>query len=170
MMLFSESSCIKLQKESINLKHKVRQLRYLKVLDTLFKMDISFGFPSIFKCQYDLKAFYRLINNESVNQQDFISGYQKGLNQYSQATPDLKPWVLIQDSMFLDFNTRQVDLGYTQTPNSNGFMLHHGLLLDDHFTPLGLYHQEVFFRERENFSLRRVSASGLCGIKREISL
>jgi hypothetical protein len=41
----------------------------------------------------------------------------------------------VQDMMLTDFNSRSIDLGYTQTENSNGFLLHHGLLLDENYIP-----------------------------------
>ncbi len=84
----------------------------------------------------------------------FIDGYHKGLQLYSQSIENKEPWLLVHDSMFTDFNTRTVDLGYTQTLKSNGFLLHHSLLLDASFVPLGLLHQEVFHRERSDFGKR----------------
>lgn len=150
------SACITLQKESISFKHKDRESRYRRLLDTLLCNDMGSSFPSIFQCQYDLKAFYRFINNEAITSETFIEGYQKGLQLYSQRIEDKAPWLLIHDSMFTDYNNRAVDLGYTQTIKSNGFLLHHGLLLDAAYTPLGLLHQEVYHRERSDFGKRKL--------------
>jgi hypothetical protein len=156
MQLLTDNACIILQKESMAFKHKDRQSRYLTLLDTLLVSHLHSSFPSIFKCQYDLKAFYRLINNKAINMETFINGYQKGLQVYSKSIDDKDPWLLIHDSMFTDYNSRAVDFGYTQTIASNGFLLHHGLLLDANYTPLGLLHQEVYHRERTDFGKRKL--------------
>lgn len=149
-----DNACISLQKESIAFKHLDRQSRYSTLLETLLSSDLHSSFPVIFKSQYDLKAFYRLINNKAIDMQTFINGYQKGLQLYSKSIEDKEPWLLIHDSMLTDYNSRTVDFGYTQTIASNGFLLHHGLLLDASFVPLGLLHQEVYHRERSDFGKR----------------
>lgn len=135
----------------INFGHLDRQDRYTKIISILNESNPSKSFPSLFQDQYQLKGFYRLINNKKIEHSTFISGYQAGLVAYSKAVSDDTPWFVIQDTMLTDFNTRSLDLGYTQTEQSNGFLLHHGLLLDSSFIPLGLLHQEVIFRERKDF-------------------
>lgn len=154
MQISKDNACISLQKESIAFKHVDRQSRYSTLLDTLLSSDLHSSFPVIFKSQYDLKAFYRLINNKAIDMQTFINGYQKGLQLYSKSIEDKEPWLLIHDSMLTDYNSRTVDFGYTQTITSNGFLLHHGLLLDASSVPLGLLHQEVYHRERSDFGKR----------------
>lgn len=151
MGIFEESRCIALQVQGIQFGHLDRKHRYNRVVSVLHSSNASLSFPELFKNQYQLKAFYRLMNNKSVNHSTFISGYQAGLIAYSkeQATDD--PWILVQDTMLTDYNSRNLDLGYTQTERSNGFLLHHGLLLDEQFIPLGLLHQEVIHRERDDF-------------------
>ena len=156
MPFSKDNSCITLQQDSISFKHKDRQSRYLTLLATLLSSNLHSSFPSIFKSQYDLKAFYRLINNKAINMETFIEGYQKGLQHYSQSIDNNAPWLLVHDSMFTDYNSRTVDFGYTQTITSNGFLLHHSLLLDSNFIPLGLLHQEVYHREREEFGKRKL--------------
>ncbi len=156
MKITDNNACILLQKESISFKHKDRQSRYRTLFDTLLCSDMHSGFPSIFQCQYDLKAFYRFISNKAISTDTFIDGYQKGLQLYSQSINDKESWLLIHDSMFTDYNNRAVDLGYTQTLKSNGFLLHHSLLLDATSTPLGLLHQEVYHRERSDFGKRNL--------------
>jgi hypothetical protein len=91
------------------------------------------------------------MNNKSVDHSMFISGYRSGLIAYSKEQVSADPWILIQDTMLTDYNSRNLDLGYTQNERTNGFLLHHGLLLDAQFTPLGLLHQEVIHRERAEF-------------------
>ena len=90
-MLFSkDSSYISLQQQGISFKHKDRRSRYLALLDTLLSSNLHSSFPVIFKSQYDLKAFYRLINNKAINMETFIEGYQKGLQRYSESIDDKK--------------------------------------------------------------------------------
>lgn len=156
-MYISKDKCISLQRDYISFNHKDRATRYSSLLNILLSSNLSSSFPTIFKCQYDLKAFYRLINNKALSMDTFINGYQQGLQEYSKTIDNNEPWFAIHDSMFTDFNGRTVDLGYTQTIKSNGFLLHHSLLLDNNFSPLGLLHQEVFHREREDFGKRKLT-------------
>jgi hypothetical protein len=150
--MFIDKDCFEYQISGIDFGHKDRATRFKTVLETMARSQISLGFPQIFKDQYQLKGFYRLINNDFVSHSTFIDGYQRGLIEYSKAQiSDKSRWILIQDSMLTDYNSRQLDLGYTQTIHSNGLILHHGLLLNADFVPLGLLHQEVIHRERESF-------------------
>jgi hypothetical protein len=153
-MLIS-SRCIDIQVSSINFHHQDRYVRFKKVIDTLFRSNPSCSFPELFKNQHQLKGFYRLINNKAVEHSIFLDGYQSGLAKYSAEQADTSPWILVQDTMLTDFNSRSLDLGYTQTKNSNGFLLHHGLLLDENCVPLGLLHQQVIHREKEDFGKRK---------------
>lgn len=151
MGIFEESRCIALQVQGIQFGHLDRTHRYNQVISALHSSNASLSFPELFKNQHQLKAFYRLMNNKSVNQSTFISGYVSGLIAYSKEQSNTEPWILVQDTMLTDYNSRSLDLGYTQTERSNGFLLHHGLLLDEQFVPLGLLHQEVIHRERGDF-------------------
>jgi hypothetical protein len=151
MGIFEESRCIALQVQGTQFGHLDRKHRYNQVISVLHSSNASLSFPELFKNQHQLKGFYRLMNNKSVNHSTFISGYQSGLIAYSQEQSNTDPWILVQDTMLTDYNSRNLDLGYTQTERSNGFLLHHGLLLDERFVPLGLLHQEVIHRERDDF-------------------
>jgi len=137
--------------EGIQFGHLDRKSRYNQVISVLNSSNTSLSFPDLFKNQHQLKGFYRLMNNKSVNHSTFISGYQSGLIAYSKEQSKADPWILVQDTMLTDYNSRNLDLGYTQTERSNGFLLHHGLLLDEQYFPLGLLHQEVIHRERSSF-------------------
>ncbi|MDB4903992.1 MAG: transposase [Mucilaginibacter sp.] len=156
MRIFEESRCITLQMQGIQFNHLDRKSRYQQVISVLHSSNVSLSFPTLFKDQHQLKGFYRLINNKSFSHSTFISGYQSGLIQYSTELEKLEPWILVQDTMLTSFHTRKVlDLGYTQTERSNGLILHHGLLLNDVFMPLGLLHQQVIHRERESYKQAR---------------
>ena len=151
MGIFEESRCIALQVQGIQFGHLDRKHRYNRIISVLHSSNASLSFPELFKNQHQLKGFYRLMNNKAVNHSTFISGYKSGLIAYSKEQNHTSAWILVQDTMLTDFNSRNLDLGYTQTESSNGFLLHHGLLLDEHFIPLGLLHQEVIHRERDDF-------------------
>ena len=147
MGIFEQSNCITLQMRGIEFGHLDRHSRYEQVIKVLHSSKASLSFPELFKNQHQLKGFYRLINNKAVTHSTFISGYQSGLVQYSREQDNQVPWILVQDTMLTDYNSRNLDLGYTQTEKSNGFLLHHGLLLDEKYYPLGLLHQQVIHRE-----------------------
>lgn len=151
MGIFEESRCIVLQVQGIQFGHLDRKHRYNRIISVLHSSNASLSFPELFKNQHQLKGFYRLMNNKAVDHSTFISGYKSGLIAYSKEQSNAEPWILVQDTMLTDYNGRNLDLGYTQTEQSNGFLLHHGLLLDEQFVPLGLLHQEVIHRERNEF-------------------
>jgi hypothetical protein len=126
--------------------------RYELCLSGMHDKDCSQSFPNLIKDTYALKGFYRFMNNTRVTQSTFLEGYGKGLASYSQKISDQKcDWFLIHDTMYVDYNNRELDLGYTQDADSNGMLLHHGLLLDNQCVPLGLLHQEIIQRSREDF-------------------
>lgn len=135
---------------------RLRQ-RYALSLSGIQHSDCSQSFPNLIKDTYALKGFYRFINNIRVSHSTFIEGYKKGLASYSKKVMDQsEPWYLIHDTMYVEYNNRELDLGYTQDKDSNGLLLHHGLLLDHQHVPLGLLHQEVIQRNREGFGKREM--------------
>jgi len=116
MGIFEESRCIALQMQGIQFKHLDRKSRYQQVISVLNSSNSSLSFPNLFKDQHQLKGFYRLLSNKSVNHSIFISGYQTGLIQYSKEQEKQDPWIIVQDTMLTDYHSRKVlDLGYTQT-------------------------------------------------------
>ena len=143
--------CILLQVAGMRFSHVYRRSRYERVISVLQSCNPSLSFPHLFKDQHQLKGFYRLINNKNITHSTFIKGYQSGLVEYSKEQTDQAPWLLIQDTMLTDFSSRNLDLGYTQALYTNGFLLHNGLLLDNKGIPLGLLHQQVIHRERNEF-------------------
>jgi hypothetical protein len=133
---------------------RLRQ-RYESCLTRIQPKDWSQSFPNLIKDSYALKGFYRFINNTRVTQSTFIEGYKSGLASHSKQLADQGgAWYMIHDTMYVEFNDRELDLGYTQGEDTNGFLLHHGLLLDSGHVPLGLMHQEVIHRDREGFGKR----------------
>ena len=129
--------------------------RYELCLTKIQPKDWSQSFPNLIKDTYAQKGFYRFINNTRVSQSTFIEGYGKGLAMYSkQLSNQSNGWYMIHDTMYVEYNDRELDLGYTQGEDTNGFLLHHGLLLDREHVPLGLLHQGVIHRDREEFGKR----------------
>ncbi|MBY0435790.1 MAG: hypothetical protein K2U26_16965 [Cyclobacteriaceae bacterium] len=135
---------------------RLRQ-RYEQCLAGMQEKDYSHSFPNPIKDTYALKGFYRFINNTRVTQSTFIEGYRKGLVAYSKKLMGQgQEWFLIHDTMFVEYNNRELDLGYTQDKDSNGLLLHHSLLLDNQYVPLGLLHQQIIQRNREEFGKREM--------------
>lgn len=135
---------------------RLRQ-RYELSLSGIQSADCSQSFPNLIKDTYALKGFYRFINNTRVTQSTFIEGYKNGLASYSKKIMgQSEEWFLVHDTMYVEYNNRELDLGYTQDKDSNGLLLHHGLLLDNQHVPLGLLHQEVVQRNREEFGKREM--------------
>lgn len=156
--MYSGNSCIQAQVASCSFGHQARDHRFSFVMKLLMERDISESFPSLFGNQYQLKNFYRFVNNASVSHQKIMEGYQQGLIQYSLnelQTGDQQTWYMIHDSSFGSYNKRKkLDLGYTEQVNSNGFMMHHGLLLDARYEPLGLWYQQIIVRDRQDYGKR----------------
>jgi len=151
-----ESRCVTLQRAAMDFAHADRKTRYEQIMSLLAHSDPAASFPYLFKDQYQLKGFYRFINNPAVTHTAFMDGYCSGLIQFAQEQQDSsgvqqQPWLLIQDTMVANYSSRSLDLGYTQKEQTNGFLLHHGLLLDEKATPLGLLHQQVIHRERSSY-------------------
>lgn len=149
------NSVIEEQKKGVCFEDDRLRKRYDSSLSIIESGDWSLSFPSLIKDSYALKGFYRFINNTRIDQSTFIRGYMQGLVSYSrQLSNQTNRWYLIHDTMYADFNSRELDLGYTQGRDTNGLLLHHGLMLDEQGTPLGLMHQGIIHRDREDFGKR----------------
>lgn len=112
------------------------------------------SFPQIFKNPYSLKGLYRFANNKRVHPSAFGEAYRRGL--YEQAcglAESNRPqrYFVFQDSSIAKYNKRGVELGYIETGKDNGVLLHHGILTDDKFVPLGLPVQQFITRDRANY-------------------
>jgi len=112
------------------------------------------SFPQVFKNQHELKALYRFANNGLVQHDCFGKAYQRGIYEYVDRLDqsDRPPfYYLFQDSSTAKYNKRLVELGYTETGKDNGVLLHHGILTDAKFTPLGLPIQQFIVRDRATY-------------------
>lgn len=123
-----------------------------KMLDS----HIHEGFPSIFNDQYELKAFYRLMNNEKVTPWGIAQGYSQGVKsilfdlkkEHKQALT----FYQFQDTTYGSYLKRKnLDLGYIENKDDNGLVLHTSLLTDKDFTPIGIADQQVILRDRSDY-------------------
>jgi hypothetical protein len=128
--------------------------RALNCANTLIKGHMDEGFPCIFNDQYELKAFYRLMNNSKVSPEGFSDGYTIGLKQLlkkiSESAPSqVQTFYQFQDTTYGSYlNRKNLDLGYIENKNDNGLVLHTSLLTDDQFTPIGIANQQFILRDR----------------------
>ena len=134
--------------------------RARKCFSTLLSGNCCEGFPRIFGNQYDLKAFYRLMNNERVNPEKFVQGYVQGLEQIrkQQASSSAQPktYYQYQDSTYGSFlNRNKLDLGYLENPTDNGLVIHTSILTDSVFIPLGIPWQRQIIRDRAKYQKAR---------------
>jgi hypothetical protein len=136
-------------------------VRAAKVLATLVKSQCWEGFPCIFKDQYQLKAFYRLMNNRRVTPGKVIEGYTAGLNaflreQASNADVTGQVYYQYQDTTYGSYLHRaKLDLGYLENVDDNGVVIHTALLTNHLFTPIGIAWQKQILRDREDYQKAR---------------
>lgn len=123
----------------------------------LMQLDCAQSFPRLFKEKAQLKAFYRLVNNPKLTPTIMDQAYQQGLIQWANQQPINAPnktLYAFQDTTVARFHGRKLDLGYVQNPDDNGLLLHHAILTDSAFVPLGLPVQEFIQRDRASYGKR----------------
>ena len=129
--------------------------RAFNCVKTLLKSHLHEGFPSIFNDQYDLKAFYRLMNNSKVSPEGFSAGFTLGVEQilkrFSSSSPEqLHTYYQFQDTTYGSYlNRKNLDLGYIENKDDNGLVLHTSILTDTVFTPIGISNQQIILRDRQ---------------------
>lgn len=126
--------------------------------ESFYKIDnsgSSKSFPRIFQDSYQLKGFYRMINNKKVTPEGFFEGYNKGLIDYfrkEHTKGDDEFLFNYQDTTFGKYHQRKkLQLGYLQHPNSNGLQIHTGILTNSRYIPLGPSHQQIIIRSLDDF-------------------
>lgn len=126
-------------------------------IDTLQNSRCNEGFPHIFTDQYQLKAFYRLMNNPKVTPEKIVAGYQETLRHLLESvdtSTDASPkeYYHYQDTTYGSYLSRnKLDLGYLENKTDNGLVIHTALLTDSLFTPLGIAGQQLFLRDRADY-------------------
>jgi hypothetical protein len=120
----------------------------------------SKSFPDIFANKAELKGFYRFIENSEVTQTGLLSAHsnylidqlnqQQACGQQQGPSQKQRPnyHYVLHDTTSMDCNGYQKKgVGYLHDPHSKGIWLHHSLLLNEHFKPLGLLDSEYIVRE-----------------------
>lgn len=131
--------------------------RALACVKILLNSHMHEGFPSIFNDQYDLKAFYRLMNNSKVSPSGFSQGYTLGIEQIIQGlieggSEHPTTFYQFQDTTYGSYlNRKNLDLGYIENKNDNGLVLHTSILTDAAFTPIGISNQQFILRDRADY-------------------
>ncbi|WP_460950104.1 IS4 family transposase [Spirosoma daeguense] len=118
------------------------------VQEQLLQADASQSFPQLFNQPYQLKAFYRLLHNPKLSSQAISRAYSRGLIKWAGQQSQSKDtyWFVFQDTTFGKYHHHSLQLGYLQLPTDNGILLHHALLTDENFVPLGLPVQHIIQR------------------------
>lgn len=119
--------------------------------------DCAQALPRIFNQTARLKALYRLINNPKLTPKAMSKAYQDGLIEWANQQPPAakdRYFYLFQDTTAARFHGRKLDIGYLQNIDDNGLLLHHGLLTDSDFVPLGLPIEQLIQRTRTDFGKR----------------
>jgi hypothetical protein len=148
---------IEAQLKAHRLGDKRLDRRCAQVQQDLLKGHTSHSFPQLFNQPYQLKAFYRLLLNPKLTPQAIQKGYQRGLLEWVRKQPerpnaqDQHYWFLFQDSSFGKYHNHSLELGYIQNADDNGLLLHHGILTDHQFVPLGLPIQTFLVRNRAEY-------------------
>lgn len=123
----------------------------------LLQQDCAQSLPRLFNEKPKLKAFYRLMNNPKLTPKALTQGYRQGLIEWASQQPTNardRFLFLVQDSTVVRYHGRKLDIGYLQNADDNGLWLHHGILTDSDFVPLGLPIQQFIQRDRTEFGKR----------------
>lgn len=136
--------------------------RAVACLERLMSRDLTKGFPRIFEDQYQLKAFYRLMNNPKTRPQKLIRGSWDGLGAYFKQQHELDGLPVVvkayQDSTAGKFPDRKkLDLGYLQTNSArdNGVYIHTTIACDEKGHPRGIFDQQFIQRQRSEFGKKK---------------
>jgi hypothetical protein len=99
------------------------------------------------------------MNNEKVSTEKLVDGYRRAFEAQVQADPGLAACGVLyqfQDTTYCKYNDRnKLDLGYMETPNDNGLLLHTALLTDGGFNPVGIPYQRHIVRDRGGYGKGR---------------
>lgn len=146
---------IRAQLNAQRLGDKRLDSRCSQVQQQLINGNSSQSFPQLFNQPYQLKAVYRLLNNPKLTPQAIQKGYQRGMLEWARKQPKNQHyWFVFQDSTFGKYHNHSLELGYIQNADDNGLLLHHAILTDDQFVPLGLPIQTFVVRDRAEYGKR----------------
>jgi len=153
---------INYQLEAINFGDKRLNLRIKTSFSKMERRGFNKSFPEIFQDVKLLKRFYELMNNKKVTPERFNDGYLNGLIDYFSNESNRQGHDYLfnyQDTTFGKYNNRKVSLGYTETRESNGLIIHSGILTGSDYIPLGIAHQLQIKRDRTDFGKKAKRAA-----------
>ncbi len=150
----------KAQSQFFDFGDKRLNIRAQKCVETLIKSDLRSGFPSIFEDQYELKGFYRLMNNDKVTPKKMTQGMNTGLKsvlgERSIKSDAPQVYYQYQDTTFGSYLSRKkLDLGYLENKDDNGVVVHTSIVTDDFFVPIGIGWQKQILRDRKKYQKAR---------------
>lgn len=149
---------IEIQLKHLNFGDLRLNKRMQLCLNKILEIGCNLSFPNIFKDQYSLKAFYRLINNMKVTPEGLYESYQRGLIELvktNEVLPEFKRMYCYSDTTFGKYNGRKgLQLGYIEYPTDNGCVIHSAILTDKNFVPLGVASQEIIIRDEQDYGKR----------------
>ena len=112
----------------------------------------SGSFPRIFQDPYQLKAFYRLINNDHLNSTDLLQVHLQSIVRYLQDQGYSDKLYVSQDSSEIQLRTHtSKELGYVRSKTDKGFLLHSALIATSNFELLGLFWQDYIVRDLKDY-------------------
>lgn len=142
------------QVQAVNFGDKRLNLRFQNCYFQMEECGFYKSFPNIFCEDKLLKGFYELMNNEKVSPERFNDAYINGLIDYFSNPDNIEGIDYLfnyQDTTFGKYNNRKVELGYTETKDSNGVVIHSGILTGVDYIPLGIAHQQIILRDRKDY-------------------
>ena len=134
--------------EDYNFGDKRLNSRLIRLYNQL-GMDIECGVSEVITNPYQLKGFYRFINNKKVMASDLVQIFQR----YSEELVGAESVVLaIQDTTELDYTSQRSaeNLGCLEYARKKGLYLHNHILVNDLGLPLGLFSQRFWARSVES--------------------
>jgi len=147
-----------LQSQFFDFGDKRLNTRAEKCVKKLINSDLSAGFPCIFKDQYELKGFYRLMNNNKITSEKIALGLNAGLQSLlaERSLDSPQVYYQYQDTTYGSYLSRnKLDLGYLENVNDNGVVIHTSIVTDSLFVPLGIGWQQQILRDRKNYQKAR---------------
>lgn len=149
------------QIEFYDLGDKRLNARCEKIHHDISASGANKSFPEIMKDRYQLKSFYNFMNNKKVSPEKIQLGNNNGLANYFNKEDishhfkidDLAKYIFnVQDTTFGKFHGRKtLELGYIETKNDNGIVIHNNVLMDSHHIPIALSCQDFIIRDKSNF-------------------
>ena len=136
--------------KGMSLNDKRRNARAAIILANLVENPSTSILKSCLGNKAKIKGAYRFIENEAIDEQDVLEGhYQATLKRIGK----IKGTILFaSDGMDISLNTLKAtkNLGYLSN-KAIGINAHNTFAIDENSTPLGLFYQEYWSRNKEEY-------------------